>query len=245
MIKGSIMVSDNKNNTYEDEKKMILAVDDEEAIIDLLKFNIEKEGYKFISATNGDEGFELAMGERPDLIILDVMLPRMDGLSVCQKLRQEKNTVPVIMLSARSEEIDKILGLEIGADDYMTKPFSTRELIARIKANLRKNDKMDAKNIGTTLESKSLVVLTDSNVKRYIRKGANQNSGSNQTDVILVEPNGDVSPDTPLIWDFESITSATAYPVDTEALTIKGGRCCFGIYVLYKRYSDQTLKYGC
>ena len=136
------MVSDNKNNTYEDEKKMILAVDDEEAIIDLLKFNIEKEGYKFISATNGDEGFELAMGERPDLIILDVMLPRMDGLSVCQKLRQEKNTVPVIMLSARSEEIDKILGLEIGADDYMTKPFSTRELIARIKANLRKNDKM-------------------------------------------------------------------------------------------------------
>lgn len=84
--------------------------------------------------------------------------------------------------------------------------------------------KMDAENIGTTLESKSLVVLTDSNVKRYIRKGANQNSGSNQTDVILVEPNGDVSPDTPLIWDFESITSATAYPVDTEALTIKGGR---------------------
>ncbi len=84
--------------------------------------------------------------------------------------------------------------------------------------------KMDAENIGTTLESKSLVVLTDSNVKRYIRKGANQNSGSNQTDVILVEPNGDVSPDTPLIWDFESITSATAYPVDTETLTIKGGR---------------------
>ena len=84
--------------------------------------------------------------------------------------------------------------------------------------------KMDSENIGTTLESKSLVVLTDSNVKRYIRKGANQNSGSNQTDVILVEANGDVLPDTPLIWDFESITSATSYPVDTEALTIKGGR---------------------
>ena len=136
------MVMDNNSNTYEDEKKVILAVDDEEAIIDLLKFNIEKEGYKFISASNGEEGFDLAMNERPDLIILDVMLPRMDGLSVCQKLRQEKINSPIIMLSARSEEIDKILGLEIGADDYMTKPFSTRELVARIKANLRKNEKL-------------------------------------------------------------------------------------------------------
>lgn len=84
--------------------------------------------------------------------------------------------------------------------------------------------KIDATNIGTSLDGKSLVVLTDSNVKRYIRKGANQNSGSNQTDVILVNENGDISPDTPLIWDFDSITSASAYPIDTEILTIKGGR---------------------
>lgn len=136
------MVMDKNSNTFEDEKKVILAVDDEEAIIDLLKFNIEKEGYKFISASNGEEGFDMAVNERPDLIILDVMLPRMDGLSVCQKLRQEKINSPIIMLSARGEEIDKILGLEIGADDYMTKPFSTRELVARIKANLRKNEKL-------------------------------------------------------------------------------------------------------
>ena len=136
------MVMNKNSNTYEDERKVILAVDDEEAIIDLLKFNIEKEGYKFISASNGEEGFDLALNERPDLIILDVMLPRMDGLSVCQKLRQEKINSPIIMLSARGEEIDKILGLEIGADDYMTKPFSTRELVARIKANLRKNEKL-------------------------------------------------------------------------------------------------------
>jgi len=133
---------DEKNETYE-EKKLILAVDDEEAIIDLLKFNIEKEGYRFISASNGEEGLRIAKIEKPDLIILDVMLPRMDGLTVCKKLRQNKNNCPVIMLSARGEEIDKILGLEIGADDYMTKPFSTRELIARIKANLRKTESTD------------------------------------------------------------------------------------------------------
>lgn len=122
----------------EEEKKVVLAVDDEEAIIDLLKFHIEKEGYKFISANDGESGFEKAIMIRPDIIILDVMLPKLDGFTVCQKLRQEKINCPVIMLSARGEEIDKILGLEIGADDYMTKPFSTRELLARIKANLRK-----------------------------------------------------------------------------------------------------------
>lgn len=137
------MSIDEMNEKYDDEKKVILAVDDEESIIDLLRFNIEKEGYKFVSANNGEQGFEIATEQKPDLIILDVMLPRMDGLTVCKKLRQEKINCPIIMLSARGEEIDKILGLEIGADDYMTKPFSTRELIARIKANLRKTENID------------------------------------------------------------------------------------------------------
>ena len=129
------------NNTANDnkiEKQTILAVDDEESIIDLLKFNIEKEGYNFISANNGEDGLKMVMEKSPDLIILDVMLPRMDGYSVCREIRQEKINTPIIMLSARGEEIDKILGLEIGSDDYMTKPFSPRELLARIKANLRK-----------------------------------------------------------------------------------------------------------
>ena len=132
------METNQANNTYDESKKKILAVDDEQAIIDLLKFNIEKEGYNFISALDGEEGFQKVLEEKPDLVLLDVMLPRMDGLSVCRKIRQEQINIPVIMLSARGEEIDKILGLEIGADDYITKPFSTRELIARIKANLRK-----------------------------------------------------------------------------------------------------------
>ena len=127
----------NENKT---EKQTILAVDDEESIIDLLKFNIEKEGYNFISANNGEDGLKMVMEKSPDLIILDVMLPRMDGYTVCREIRQEKINTPIIMLSARGEEIDKILGLEIGSDDYMTKPFSTRELLARIKANLRKAD---------------------------------------------------------------------------------------------------------
>ncbi len=130
------------NSTYDDKKK-ILAVDDEEQILDLLKYNIEKEGYAFISAQDGEEGLEKVINEKPDLVLLDVMLPKMDGLSVCRKIRQEQIGVPVIMLSAKGEEIDKILGLEIGADDYMTKPFSTRELIARIKANLRKLEQDD------------------------------------------------------------------------------------------------------
>ena len=126
--------------TNEEEKKLILAVDDEESILDLLKFNIEKEGYSVETATNGEDGFKKAIELKPDVIILDVMLPKQDGLTVCRRLRQENINTPIIMLSARSEEIDKILGLEIGADDYMTKPFSTRELTARIKANLRKAD---------------------------------------------------------------------------------------------------------
>jgi two-component system response regulator VicR len=140
------LMENNENETYEEDKKKILAVDDESSIIDLLKFNLEKEGYKFISAADGEEGFNKVLNEKPDLVLLDVMIPKMDGLTVCKKIRQEQINIPVIMLSARGEEIDKILGLEIGADDYITKPFSTRELVARVKANLRKIDQDGASN---------------------------------------------------------------------------------------------------
>ena len=128
-------------NTYEDAKKKILIVDDEKSISDLLVYNLEKEGYKTITAIDGEEGVNLALSQNPDLILLDIMLPKMDGLTVCKKIRQTLSKIPIIMLSAKGEEIDKILGLEIGADDYMTKPFSIRELIARVKANLRKIEK--------------------------------------------------------------------------------------------------------
>ena len=125
----------------DNNKKTILAVDDESSILDLLKFNLEKEGFNFKTAEDGEEGINKVLNQKPDLLLLDVMIPKMDGLSVCKKIRQENINIPIIMLSARGEEIDKVLGLEIGADDYITKPFSPREVIARIKANLRKFDK--------------------------------------------------------------------------------------------------------
>ena len=118
--------------------KVILVVDDEAPIVDILKFNLTKSGYKVIAAFDGEEGYRLAIEEMPDLILLDVMLPKMEGFEVCKKIR-EKQTTPIIMLTARDEELDKVLGLELGADDYITKPFSFRELLARVKANLRRN----------------------------------------------------------------------------------------------------------
>ena len=115
----------------------ILVVDDERPIVEILRINLEKNGYKVVCAYDGEAAASMALSEEPDLILLDVMLPGMDGFTVCKKVR-EKSSVPIIMLTAREEEVDKVLGLELGADDYMTKPFSLRELMARVKANLRR-----------------------------------------------------------------------------------------------------------
>lgn len=118
-------------------EKKILVVEDEKAIADILEFNLKKEGYSVICAYDGEAGLNAALGENPDLILLDVMLPKMDGFEVCKAVRKTSN-VPIIMVTAREEEVDKVLGLELGADDYITKPFSMRELMARIKANVRR-----------------------------------------------------------------------------------------------------------
>lgn len=115
----------------------VLVVDDEKAIVDILKFNLEREGMNVVTAYDGEEGYNLFQLEKPDLMLLDIMMPKMDGLAVCKKVR-ETSSVPIIMLTARAEEVDKVLGLEFGADDYITKPFGIRELIARVKANLRR-----------------------------------------------------------------------------------------------------------
>lgn len=117
--------------------KKILIVDDEKNIVDILKFNLKKEGFTTIEAYDGEQAMKMAQEEKPDLILLDVMLPRTDGFTVCRKLRETIST-PIIMLTAKDDEVDKVLGLELGADDYITKPFSPRELIARVKANLRR-----------------------------------------------------------------------------------------------------------
>lgn len=118
--------------------KKILVVDDEPSIVTLLTFNLEKEGYRVVSVADGKEAFELAVAEPFDFIILDVMLPSMDGIEITKKLRQEKVETPILVLTAKDDPIDRILGLEIGADDYLTKPFSPREVLARIKAISRR-----------------------------------------------------------------------------------------------------------
>ena len=121
------------------DNKTILIVDDEPPIREVLVYNLKKEGYNVIEAEDGVTAVNIATEQRPDLILLDIMLPKLDGLSVCKRIKNTYN-VPILMLTAKDSEIDKILGLELGADDYITKPFSVRELVARVKANLRKVD---------------------------------------------------------------------------------------------------------
>ena len=127
-------------------EKKILVIEDEKAIVDILTFNLEREGYRVLTAFDGEAGVDLAKRENPDLILLDLMLPKMDGYEVCKYVRRNMST-PIIMLTAREEEVDKVLGLELGADDYITKPFSMRELMARVKANIRRRA-LDAEDNG-------------------------------------------------------------------------------------------------
>lgn len=127
----------------------ILIVEDELSIMELVQYNLEQAGYKVYSASDGEEGLESARKNKPDLILLDLMLPKVDGLEVCKSLKSHNSTasIPIIFLTARGEEIDKIVGLELGADDYITKPFSPRELMARVKAVLRRGQLKDVANV--------------------------------------------------------------------------------------------------
>ena len=135
-------------------KKTILIVDDEKTIVDMLVYNLQKEGYNTLEANDGEAAVNIALDKKPDLVLLDIMLPKMDGLAVCKRIRQTLN-IPILMISAKDEEIDKILGLELGADDYITKPFSIRELMARVKANLRKAEVTENSSMSETDKSQS------------------------------------------------------------------------------------------
>ena len=127
-----------------EQKKTVLIVEDEKNIVDIIRFNLQRTGFNTLEAYDGEAGLAMAREKKPHLILLDVMMPKMMGFDVCRALRAEGDNVPVIILTAREEEEDKILGLEIGADDYITKPFSMRELLARVKANIRRTTMLSA-----------------------------------------------------------------------------------------------------
>lgn len=148
----------------EKKAKTILIVDDEPPIVDILVYNLRKEGYRTIEAEDGITALNMATEQKPDLILLDIMLPKLDGLSVCKRIKNSFN-IPIIMLTAKDGEIDKILGLELGADDYITKPFSVRELVARVKANLRKvelaSDTQMPETVNKEKKKESKIVVGD------------------------------------------------------------------------------------
>ena len=147
-----------------DNQKTILIVEDEKNIVDILRFNLQRSGYATLEAYDGADGLAKARGANPDLILLDVMLPKMNGFEVCKTLRDEGNNVPVIILTAREEETDKVRGLEIGADDYITKPFSMRELIARVGANIRRTTVLSPANTGAVTLYGDLSINADSHM---------------------------------------------------------------------------------
>ncbi len=141
----------------------ILVVDDEKPISDIVKFNLDKEGYDVVTAYDGEEALEKVESEEPDLILLDLMLPNIDGLEVARQVRAKHN-IPIIMVTAKDSELDKVVGLELGADDYVTKPFSNRELVARVKANLRRQDQFQQSNeeVKNNIKIGPLVINSDS-----------------------------------------------------------------------------------
>lgn len=136
--------------------KKVLIVDDERAIVDILNHNLKREGYETVQAYDGEEAIQKVNEEKPDLILLDVMLPKIDGFTVCKTIRQKSN-IPIIMVTAKEDVVDKVIGLELGADDYITKPFSVREVMARVKANLRKWDEIGTNAKTTTDEGQQLL----------------------------------------------------------------------------------------
>jgi two-component system, OmpR family, response regulator VicR len=139
--------------------RKILVVDDEKPIAEILRYNLEQEGFSVLVAYDGEEALQLVAREKPDLVLLDIMMPKKDGFTVCREIRASSNNVPIIMLTAKDTEIDKVLGLELGADDYVTKPFSSREVVARVKAQLRRAD-VPEKEAGEQLVCQDLIVDT-------------------------------------------------------------------------------------
>ena len=150
-----------------DQKKTVLIVEDEKNIVDIIRFNLQREGYGTLEAYDGEAGLAAAKENNPDLILLDVMMPKMTGFEVCKALRDSGSNLPVIILTAREEEEDKVLGLEIGADDYITKPFSMRELLARVKANIRRTTMLAPVQEDSTMPAGGGIVINTESYQVY------------------------------------------------------------------------------
>jgi len=202
-------------------KKKILIIEDETDLIKGLKINLTDEGYEVDWAVNGVEGLRKVLENHPDLILLDIMLPEMDGLAVCRKLRQKNSAIPVIMLTAKGGEIDKVVGLEIGADDYMTKPFSIRELLARIKARLRNTEQTETKAADSYTFGE---IVVDFIRFKVTRKGLEQELTSLETEILryFVQHRQEVITRDALldkIWGYD--TFPTTRTIDNHILKIR------------------------
>lgn len=166
------------------KERTILIVEDDKALVDVLNYHLSKEGYKVAIALDGEQALEMARKSQPNIILLDVMLPKMDGFQVCRILRKEM-TVPILMLTAKDSEIDKIVGLEIGADDYLTKPFSMRELVARIRAMLRRSEMVEAKPSGQAVPIRVGALEIDTARRRVSVQGSTVKLTTKEFDLLL------------------------------------------------------------
>ena len=202
-------------------KEKILIIEDELDLVKGIKLNLVDEGYEVDYAINGKEGLEKALKEKTDLILLDIMLPGMDGLEICKELRRNKVDIPILMLTAKGEEIDKVIGLEIGADDYISKPFSIRELLARIKAHLRRENR-GGESVPGVVQLESMKI--DFGHYKIIRKDDEIDLTSLEVDVLryLIEQDGKVvSRDDLLdkIWGYEKFP--TTRTIDNHILKLR------------------------
>ena len=202
-------------------KEKILIIEDQEDLVKGLILNLEDEGYEVDYALDGKEGLGKALKEKPDLILLDIMLPGMNGLEICKELRQNKMDIPIVMLTAKGDEIDKVIGLEIGADDYISKPFSIRELLARVKAHLRRENR-GGESVAEVVQLETLKI--DFGQFKIIRKGKEIGLTSLEVDVLryLIGHDGKVvSRDDLLdkIWGYEKYP--TTRTIDNHILKLR------------------------
>jgi len=202
-------------------KEKILIIEDQEDLVKGLILNLADEGYEVDYALDGKEGLAKALKEKPDLILLDIMLPGMNGLEICKELRQNKMDIPIVMLTAKGDEIDKVIGLEIGADDYISKPFSIRELLARVKAHLRRENR-GGESVAEVIQLETLKI--DFGQFKIIRKGKEIGLTSLEVDVLryLIGHNGKVvSRDDLLdkIWGYEKFP--TTRTIDNHILKLR------------------------